>query len=207
MKQIVLLTIFVLLLFSCGKVHTIRLSAKDAATGVPYAGLYYVVMKEKLDITGNSFKAKSSGVLNENGEVYVTMRFNKNKKYHIKVTEPNNACYNKNINYSYTLGDAKTDFPFEFAECGFLQLKVTNTNCQNSNDYIKYNMKPTYYEGYNGISEVAKYGCYDNEFMDSKVSSGTWRATWEVTRNNATVMHDTLFNIAPNEHYYLFLEY
>lgn len=68
-------------------------------------------------------------------------------------------------------------------------------------------MQPTFIPDYTNISPVEKLGCYNNEFIDLQVPSGSWRATWKVTKNNITVLNDTLFTIAPNEHYYLLLKY
>lgn len=207
MKQIILFSILSILLLSCRKEQTIRISAKNPATGLPYAGLRYVVVEGNIGINNNKKKQLASGELDVNGEAVVNERFHSNRPYTIRVIPPENSCYVKEINYHYSVGDAKTDFPFEFAECSYLQLRVKNINCQNSNDRIVFDMQPTYISDYTNISPTEKWGCYDNEFIDSQVPFGTWSASWEVTKNNVTTLHDTLFSIAPNEHYYLYLTY
>jgi|SRR5690554_233333 len=204
-----LLIISLLLLVSCKKERTIHITAKNAVTGEGYAGLTYYVVTYKnslIPYEGKKSKTVATGLLDENGEAYVTERLSKNNGHSVRVVEPENACYNKNIQFNFS-DEKNFKAEFEFAECAYLTISVNNINCQGLTDNIIFDMQPTYVEGFNNIIPREEMGCYSNTFIESSVPFGQWEATWEVTRNNSTTYHDTTFFMNINEHYLLTINY
>jgi hypothetical protein len=203
-----LLSVLLLVFSSCKKSHTVHIKAINAVTGQPYAGLSYSIKGTKTGSDGEKLVFTHSGTLNSNGEASPNIKVNENLTLHVGCDPPPNYCYQKNINFFW---DAKTDpspsFLFEYAECGYLQLKVKNINCIDANDVITFNTLPLNLVGYNNIIPQTKTGCYDNEFIDSQVPYGPWIATWQVTKNGITTNHDSTFYINENQHYYFLLEY
>ena len=201
-----LLLIALLLFVSCKKKQTIHITAKNAATGEPYPDLtYYVVTYTNIN-GGTKSKTVATGTLDANGEAIVKERLSKNKGHGVRVVEPENSCYNKNIQL-YFSDEENFKAEFEFAECAYLTISVNNINCQGLSDNIIFDMQPIYIEGYNNIIPREEMGCYSNTFIESSVPFGQWEATWEVTRNNSTTYHDTIFFMTINEHYLLTINY
>ncbi len=68
MRLMVILFLGLLALSSCGKKRTIVITAKNAVTGQPYAGLQYYFVSSRTGGDGEKYKTEKSGVLNANGE-------------------------------------------------------------------------------------------------------------------------------------------
>src|SRR5690554_8130103 len=93
MRKIIFIIFISMFLLSCKKERTFHITAKNAATGKPYSGLEYQVIRSWSGAFENHYKSVGSGFLNENGEVYFTKRLNKNSSYSISIQEPPNTCY------------------------------------------------------------------------------------------------------------------
>ena len=196
------------LLSSCGKKRTIVITATNAATGEPYAGLEYRVASSRTAANGEKYRTEASGTLNANGEAIVTIKQKTGRTYSVRVVVPTNTCFNKQITqYFDSPFDQDGTFTFEFAECAYLTLSVNNINCQGPNDRILFDLQPVYISDYNDIIPTEKFGCYSNTFIESQVPYGQWEATWEVTRNGITTYHDSIFYIDKNEHYNFVINY
>ena len=100
MKFITLFLIGILLL-SCKKERTIHISAKNAVTGQPYAGLTYYVVQEMTAGDGEKTKTVATGTLDANGEAHLTKKLPKAHSYSVRVEAPANTCYNKQITYYF----------------------------------------------------------------------------------------------------------
>ena len=207
MKLLFLLLSFGLLVLSCKKERTIHITAKNAVTGQPYAGLTYYVVQEMTSGDGEKTKTVATGTLDSNGETYLTKKLPKAYSYKIRVEPPANVCYNKQITFYFANQETNFDCPFEFAECTYLTLSVNNINCQGSSDKILFDLQPTYIPNYNNIIPTEKLGCYSNTFVESQVPFGQWEATWEVTRNGVTSYHDSIFTIGKEEHFLFTINY
>ena len=208
MKKLVIVSLLLLATISCGKKATVHIKAINAVSGEPYSGLAYGITATRTGNNGEKLVYEERGFLDANGEAYVPIRVRTGRTYNVGITDPPNTCYVNNIKYTFGKEDIPNlDFQFEFAECGFLQLKVKNISCFNSNDVITFNTQPLNLDGYNNINPQTKTGCYDNEFIDSQVPYGPWIATWQVTKNGITTNHDSTFYINENQHYYFLLEY
>src|SRR5690554_5548007 len=187
-----LLIISLLLFVSCKKKQTIHITAKNAATGEPYSGLtYYVVTYTNIN-GGTKSKTVATGALDENGEAVVTERLSKNKGHGVRVVEPENSCYNKNIQL-YFSDEKNFDAEFAFAECAYLKLKIENVNCQGPEDTMRFRSKYSFtdWEGWSG----ERTGCYSYETpYPFEVSEG-WRIyEWEVNRNGViTTYLDSIY--------------
>src|SRR5690554_3841141 len=180
-----LLIISLLLFFSCKKKQTIHITAKNAVTGEPYAGLSYEIMRSWSGSFENKYKSVGSGVLDANGEAFFTKRLHDNSSYSISVAPPPNACYISDSDL-HAGGDKNFDAAFEFAACAYRTLKINNVNCQGPNDLFKMDMKLMYDMEYTAFGFPEKSGCYSNEFSNEKVPAGKWFVEWWVTRSGST---------------------
>jgi len=195
MKKIIFILLISLFFFSCKKKQTIHITAKNAATGEPYPGLTYYVVTYKNVLKpygGTKSKTVATGTLDENGEAYVTERLSKNNGHGVRVVEPENSCYNKNIQL-YFSDETNFKAEFEFAECAYLKQNITNINCIDVNDYMVLYSDNQIHSLGNIPWEF--YGC--DGYIQSHYSSvpeGEYFYKWEVTRNNITnVFYDTIY--------------
>src|SRR5690554_5254996 len=185
MRKLFYILMIGLLLTSCKKERTIHITAKNAATGEPYSGLKYQIIRQCSGPYEEKSKVVGSGELDTNGEVYFTKKLRKNDTYKITVEEPENTCYNKNVNLY--MGDEKSfEAAFEFAGCAYRTLKINNVNCQGPNDLFDMDMKLLYDMEYTAFGFPEKSGCYSNEFSNEKVPAGQWFVEWWVTRSGNT---------------------
>jgi hypothetical protein len=119
------------------KEQLIVITATNGATRVPYAGLQYFIVSSTTGGNGEKYKTEKSGFLNENGETSEIIREKQYRTYAVRVVEPENSCYNKEITmYFDGANDKNGHFDFVFAECAYLMQNITNINCQGSNDYM-----------------------------------------------------------------------
>ncbi|MCC6700234.1 MAG: hypothetical protein IT221_01850 [Fluviicola sp.] len=190
------------LLSSCGKERTIVITATNAITGERYPGLEYSVVSSRVGaVNGEGTKTVASGVLNANGEAVVELHEKRNRRYAVRVVEPANTCYNKQINMFFDSPfDENGHFNFEFAECAYLKFRYNNVNCIDANDHIEVT-RVSNLSGYTGFNNPAIYnGCQDYTMPNFvQVPMGYWFFTWEVTKNGITNnFSDTIF-LSPNE--------
>ncbi|PKR81255.1 hypothetical protein CW751_06635 [Brumimicrobium salinarum] len=177
-----LLIISLLLFVSCKKKQTIHITATNAATGEPYPGLtYYVVTYTNIN-GGTKSKTVATGALDANGEAVVTERLSKNKGHGVRVVEPENSCYNKNIQLYFSEEDGENfKAEFEFAECAYMQQNIQNVNCEGANDVFVIRDRYTYTE-WTGWS-IDLEGCFSNVAGGyAEVPAGTRYFEWKVTR-------------------------
>ena len=200
MKKLLLLLLVGLFLFSCKKKQTIHITAKNAATGEPYPGLtYYLVTYTNIN-GGTKSKTVATGTLDANGEAIVTERLSKNKGHGVRVVEPENSCYNKNIQLYFSEEDGENfKAEFEFAECAYQTLKVNNVNCQGPNDLFDMDMKLLYDMEYSVFGFSEKTGCYSNEFSNETKPAGKYFVEWWVTRNGNTDYFTDTIELIENE--------
>lgn len=194
-----------LLLFSCKKERSIHITAKNAVTGEAYAGLTYYVVQQMTSGGGEKSKTVATGTLDSNGEAHLTKRLSNQLSYAIRVEEPTNTCYNKQITFYFGTEEI-FDANFEFAECAYLKFRYHNTSCQDVNDHIEVT-RITNLDGYTGFYNPAVYnGCTDYtmpEFV--QVPMGYWYFSWNVTKNSITNSYsDTIFLNAGEQKYYEF---
>jgi|GEM_PF-1496973 len=205
MRILFTISIFLFILTSCGKERSIKIKAINAATGQPYAGLEYRVASSRTAADGEKYRTEASGVLDSNGEALVNIKQKKGRTYSIRVVEPENTCYNKEITqYFDSPYDVNGTFTFEFAECAYLKLNINNTNCQDSNDLIKLFHTGSDVGFDNSISGnpiKTGSGCYNylgTNFSD--VPMGRRFYKWEVTKNSITnIYYDTIY-LSPGEY-------
>lgn len=199
MKKLLFVISLSLLLFSCKKERTIHITAKNAVTGQPYAGLTYYVVQEKTGMSGEEFKTVATGTLDNNGEVFITKKLSKKYSYAIRVEAPPNTCYNKQITFYFANQETVFECPFEFAGCAYLKENITNVNCEGPNDYmILYTSNSVNSLGATGwvFNGCASYSGSDF----SKIPMGYYYHEWHVTRSGITnIYYDTIF-VQENEY-------
>ena len=187
MRIVIMILLGALLLPSCGKKRTIVITATNAATGERYPGLEYSVVSSRVGAV--------------NGEAVVELHEKRNRRYAVRVVEPANTCYNKQINMFFDSPfDENGHFNFEFAECAYLKFRYNNVNCIDANDHIVVT-RVSNLSGYTGFNNPAIYnGCQDYTMPNFvQVPMGYWFFTWEVTKNGITNnFSDTIF-LSPNE--------
>ncbi len=197
MKWIVFL-LCVGLLFSCGKKRTIHIKAVNAATGQSYAGLEYRVASSRTAANGEKYRTEASGVLDGNGEAMVTIKQKTGRTYSVRVVEPANTCYNKEITqYFDSPYDVNGTFTFEFAECAILQRKVKNINCIDANDKIEIYIDNTVHSLIS--TPWTLNGCADYTTVPTQVPIGTYTLHWIVTKNNISNDYYDTFTLQENE--------
>jgi hypothetical protein len=189
-----LITLFLvgLLLVSCKKERHIHITAKNAVTGQPYAGLTYYVVQEMTSGDGEKFKTVATGTLDANGEASLTKKLPKAYSYAIRVEEPANTCYNKQITFYF--GKEETfECSFEFAGCAYLNLNINNVNCQGGGDVMNFRSRNSYSE-WEGWS-TDRIGCYSVVSPYPFEVSAGWRIyEWRVNRNGViTTEMDSIF--------------
>ena len=187
-----------ILLLSCKKERTIHITAKNAVTGQPYPGLTYYVVQEITAGDGEKTKTVATGTLDANGEAHLTKKLPKAYSYAIRVEQPANTCYNKQITFYF--GTEETfNCNFEFAECAYLKQNITNINCQGSGDYmILYTKNQVNSLGVTGWEFLGCNGYTGDHF--SSVPIGNYYFEWNVTRNSITnTYYDTIY-LSPGEY-------
>jgi len=207
-----LLLISTLLIFaSCGKKRMIKVSAVNPVTGEGYAYLPFKIVEVTSGAFESNYKTVYEGELGADGMNAFDFRVKSGRQYRITTDNINEndelPCYINNTSYTFTKNDSEFDFQFEYAPCAYLKTHVYNVDCQNTNDRILFDFEPTYVDDYSNIIPSEEFGCYNNEFISSEVPYGSWRATWEVTKNGNTTYHDSLFFINDGEEYIFELNY
>lgn len=129
---------------------------------------------------GTKSKTVATGTLDENGEAVVTERLSKNKGHGVRVVEPENSCYNKNIQL-YFSDEENFQAEFEFAECAYMQQNIQNVNCEGLSDVFIIRDRYNYSE-WTGWS-IDLGGCFSNVGGGyAEVPAGTRYFEWKVTR-------------------------
>ncbi len=198
MKKYIVLIIIPLFLFACKKKSTVHITARNAVTGKPYAGLAYNIERSVSGSFENHYKTVASGVLDENGEAVITKRFSKNWSHDLSLEHPENTCYSKKDDY-YFSGGENVEANFEFAECAHLKININNVNCQDTNDLMQFRSRYPYndWEGWS----TERYGCYNYSLpYYMSVTEGYRIYQVKVTRNNITVSHYDTVHLEAGEY-------
>ena len=196
----ILFLVLTLVMASCGKKRTIHITATNGATGVRYAGLQYFVVSSTTTGGGEKYKTEKSGFLNENGEATEVVREKQFRTYAVRVVEPENCCYNKEITmYFGGANDKNGHFDFVFAECAYLKQNITNINCQGGGDYmILYTKNHVNSLGVTGWEFFGCNGYVGDHF--SNVPMGKYYFEWHVTRNSITNIYYDTIDLSPGEY-------
>ena len=197
---------FIAFLFSCGKERSIKIKAINAATGEPYAGLEYRVASSRTAANGEKYRTEASGTLNANGEAFVTIKQKTGRTYSVRVVEPTNSCYNKQITqYFDSPFDQDGTFTFEFAECAYLKLQIHNVNCIDSNDEIKF--RRLWLSTNESNNFVIQTGCFQFDGNYFSLPMGQYKYEWIVTKNGITTVHDSIFTLSANQYFDFAINY
>ena len=208
MKKLILFSILILLA-ACGKPRTIKIIAKNAATGASYAGLEYKVISSRTAANGEKYKTEASGTLNSNGEAVVDVKVKKGRSYSVRIGALENICFHNELDqYFESKYDVNGTFTYKFAECAYLKFRYKNTNCQNVSDHIEITRK-TNLDGYFGFYNPAIYdGCTDHTMTEyAQIPIGWWFFDWKVTKNGITQTFSDTVYISPNEYKYYEINY
>jgi hypothetical protein len=195
--KIIFVLPLIVLLFSCAKERTIKVSALNPATGIGYADLRITIYASKTGADGEELTKVYEGNLNDNGEVYATFNVKKGRYYVIKCQSPTNVnvCYTNNTTYTYDIHDPNNrEFTFEIAPCAYSKLTINNVNCEGPNDLMV-----LYRSNQIGTSD-GNFGWQHNGCAfwqtngQSDIPMGKVYYRWEVTRSSGTTIHyDTVY--------------
>lgn len=198
MRILFTISIFLFILASCGKERSIKIKAINAATSQPYAGLEYRVASSRTAADGEKYRTEATGVLDGNGEAVVNIKQKKGRTYSVRVVEPENTCYNKEITqYFDSPYDVDGTFTFEFAQCATLQRKVKNVSCIDGNDKIEIYIDNTVHSLV--PTPWILNGCADYTTVPSQVPAGNYTLHWIVTKNNISTDYYDSFDLVENE--------
>ena len=181
---------------------------KNVVTGEPVAGNHISIVEifnVSDGVSGSKTKQFYSGQTNSEGVLFVTEKFNKNRRYEIFVGKfPEKHCYLNSMGHTWYVG-ANTEINFEYAPCAYLKLKIENVDCIDANDQIFYRRQWLHGENYsNGVTQ---YGCFyfDGDYFS--VPMGSHRYEWIVTKNGVSLNYDTTFYISEGGAYDMVIEY
>ena len=195
--RIIIILFVGLFLFSCEKKRTIVITATNGATGERYSGLQYFVVSSTTTGSGEKYKTEKSGFLNENGEATEVLREKQFRTYAVRVVEPENSCYNKEITmYFDGANDKNGHFDFVFAPCAYLKLNINNVNCQGIEDLMNFRTKYPFTDWKSWSGD--RTGCYSYTTPYPFEVPAGWRIyEWRVNRNGVITNHiDSIYLVA-----------
>ena len=200
----VLYIFFALLLFSCNKKETLKISVKNVVTGEAVANMninVYEVFNVSDGVSGTKTELFQSGETNSEGVLFLTEKFNKNRRYTVKVGKfSEEVCHINKSSYTWSVGEA-TDLAFEYAPCAYSKLIINNVNCSGEDDKMVLYRQ----DEIGSLSGVGweHVGCVYWESPGgpdgapagySRVPMGKRYYRWEVTRNGITeIFYDTIY--------------
>lgn len=207
MKKHFLFVLFMLLLISCGKKRAIHISAINAVTGKPYAGLEYTVGSSVTKKDGEEHRTEASGVLDGNGEAGARIKIRPNRTYYVRVKQPSDACYIKaGIMYFNSPYDMDGHFTFEFAPCAYMRQNIVNANCEGATDVFNIRDHFTYTDWTDWSVNLT--GCFSNTGgAYFQVPAGKRYFHWKVTRPSGTVEQIDSIELLPGEYGELNINY
>ncbi len=198
MKAIILFMCLSLLFFSCKKKHTLKVTVTNVGTGQPMANnkVYIRELTNKVGSMGGGTVTHPfyTGTTDQNGELYITKKFDTRYTYEVSVDLPENWAYVENSSYTMVpKGQYWNNIDFKIANAAYLKLSIHNVNCQGAGDTMRFRNRYSYssWEGWS----TDRIGCYTYTSPSSfKVPSG-WRVyEWEVKRNGASnIFIDSVF--------------
>ncbi len=193
--KIVMIACMLFLVISCGKHNTIKVTAKNAATGEGFADLGFRIYRIRpyTTPTGQIQDLVYEGNFNNNGEAVVDLRIRKNRTYKITTISPGPMCYINNTSYTFGSNHSNFKFDFLFAPCAYLKLKIENVNCEGGDLMVLY--QGNQIGSFNFNQPWEHNGCAyweSNGYSDIPMGEQYYR--WEVTRNGVTQeFHDTIY--------------
>jgi hypothetical protein len=134
--------------------------------------------------------------LNANGEVLVAIKQRSGRTYSVAVQGPENNCYTNMLVQTFDSPfDNDGTFTFEFAECAYLNINITNVNCQGPNDLLNFRSRYSYSDWEGWSSD--RLGCYSVSSTTPFELPAGWRIyEWRVNRNGIiTNNKDSVFLI------------
>lgn len=192
----IMFCLFILnVLASCNKERTIHVKAINPVTNEPYGDLRVVITSSKTGLNGEVVKTVYDGNLNSDGESMINLKIKKNRSYAIRCEQPPNVCYTKELQYYYTVHDEENpSFLFEYAECAFSKLIISNENCEGPDDqFVLY--RENQIGSIDGGFGWEHMGCaYWETNGYSEIAMGEVYFRWEVTRSgNTSTYYDTVY--------------
>ena len=167
-------------------------------TGEPVAGNHISIVEifnVSDGVSGSKTKDFYSGQTNSEGVLFITEKFNKNRRYTVKVGKfTEDVCYINKSNENWYVG-ANTEINFEYAPCAYSKLIINNVNCQGTDDQFVLFRQDEIGSLAQGSQGWEHLGCTyweTNGFSDIPMGRRFYR--WEVTRSGiTTIYHDTVY--------------
>ncbi|MBU2019367.1 MAG: hypothetical protein KJ941_06960 [Bacteroidetes bacterium] len=208
MKQLIIFLSCLSFILACNKRRdeVFHIKAINPVTGLPYAGLRWNIFATKTGNDGEKIVLEKEGILDGNGEAFISLKVKTNHTYNIGCNLPENNCYFNKSNITYAYQDPKKpDFIFEFAPCAQFKLSVINANCNGPTDKIEF--RRTWNVDQVLLNYVTREGC-DNFYGDYfGLPMGSYTYDWKVTRNGVTNSYDSTFYLNENQSFEFNLNY
>ena len=212
MKQLLFVFLILIATTACKKKTTVSIQARDYITGsgAAYAGQKYVVNETWSPVQEVKVKTVSEGFLDQNGFASFDLKMKGNRKYILAVDQPDNICYGGVTQY-YLEHQKSNVVNFEYAKCGYVDIKSNNINCEGVNDQFRYkyyvssNPDIYIYKGflYNDIWDPQDYieGCqdYSNIIIYNQRPVGNYTVEWQVVRPSGTTTGIDYFTVSEND--------
>jgi hypothetical protein len=220
MKKTIYIVLILFFAASCKKKTAVVIQAQDYITGEgsAYAGQEYAVSESWTPFQETKSKIVATGFLDENGKASFNLKMNRNRRYVMGVSEPDNICYGGLVQH-YLEHEKNNLVDFKYAECGYLDIKSNNVNCEDTNDEFRYkyfvssNPDIYIYKGflYNGVWAQGVYigGCqdYSGIYIYNQRPVGNYTVEWEVKRTSGTTTGTEYFSILENDTITYVIEY
>ncbi|PWH84762.1 hypothetical protein [Brumimicrobium oceani] len=195
MKHLLYIVLILFFATSCKKKTSVVIQAQDYITGdgTAYAGQEYAVSETWTPFYETKSKIVAEGFLDDNGKASFNLKMNRNRRYILGVSEPENICYGGLVQH-YLNHDKSNMVDFKYAECAYIKLKIDNINCQGPSDEMLLfqgnqigNFDFNYPWEHNGCAFWESNGY-------SEVPMGEQYYKWEVTRSGITeIFYDTIY--------------
>jgi hypothetical protein len=194
MKHLIYIAIIFLFATSCKKKTAVVIQAQDITSdGAAYAGQKYAVAETWTPFYETKSKIVAEGFLDANGKASFNLKMNRNRRYILGVSEPDNICYGGLVQH-YLEHEKNNTVNFEYAECAYIKLKIDNVNCQGQGDEMV--LFQGNQVGNFDFNQPWKHdGCAFWESNGySTVPMGEQYYRWEVTRSgNTSTYYDTIY--------------
>jgi hypothetical protein len=212
MKHLILIILIFFFATSCKKETSVVIQAQDYTTGdgSAYAGQEYAVAETWTPFQETKSEIVAEGFLDANGKASFDLKMKNNRRYILGVSTPDNICYGGLVQH-YLDHEESNLVNFEYASCGYLDIKSNNINCEGSDDefrykyYVSSNPEIYTYIGflYDGDWDPEDFieGCQDfsgvNVYNQRPV--GNYTVEWEVIRQSGTTTGVDYFTVNEND--------
>ena len=198
MKNYFIIILLAGFLFSCGKKVTVKGRVYNLIDNEGIEGVDVQLSRSKVGFfayDGAGSKAIENTTTDQDGNYLISYRHN-NRSFRLFFSVDEEQYINTEpVQYNISQQNNTIDVPL--VSLSFLKLKISNVNCEDSDDEIFYQRH--WLSGNESSNGVSQFGCFDYEGEFFKVPMGAYKYTWDVTRNGVTESFEEEFYIDKGE--------